>query len=361
MRHLRAIYGHGSYFTDVADAHDVDVLVVTDEEMTRTEASAAVAHLLPAPARRLPLDVTVVAADALRDDLFVRMVARHGALLAGDDVAADLPDVHWLEWAAVTQNLAERQRDTNPAGAALTALRAVWAGQRRVVVPKSQVPGEATGSEWAEVASAAWKQRHESAFDWPADELTRLHDAARRAAAGDAATERYERRGCSSWEHRSALLTVYRSALTADQVARLAQHATPDTRDGGWQRSAPVDDPDVALVFDKVVAVANAYWWRYPLVGMEPIGLHRHGVGAEFPAHVDRLPIYPWRAFNVVAMVQPAADGGQLFLDYGGSLIEPDLSPGDVAVFDSCALHGVTAVEAGERVVAVAHVVMEPR
>ena len=94
---------------------------------------------------------------------------------------------------------------------------------------------------------------------------------------------------------------------------------------------------------------------------MEYPDLHRHGPGSTFPAHVDRLPMFPTRAFNVVAMLQPAERGGQVWLDLGGERIEPDLEPGDVVVFDSGHLHGVTEVEAGERVVAVAHVHSEAR
>ena len=117
----------------------------------------------------------------------------------------------------------------------------------------------------------------------------------------------------------------------------------------------------MAYALLSLAMVANHYWWRFALTHMETAAVHRHPPGSVFPAHVDRLPTYPARAQNVVAMVRPAERGGRLFLDLGGRRVEPDLAPGDVAVLDSGVLHGVTEVEEGERIVVVGHTHMTPR
>lgn len=48
--------------------------------------------------------------------------------------------------------------------------------------------------------------------------------------------------------------------------------------------------------------------------GIEAPEVHRYRTGDEFPGHVDCTPDYPTRALNVVAMVRPAASGGELFV-----------------------------------------------
>jgi hypothetical protein len=342
-----AVYGHGSFFAGVEDAADVDVLVVTDEPITREAAAARVGPLVGAP-RRLPLDVTVVRHGEL--GVIERGVVRYGRLLDGDDLAASVAPVRPFEWALAMHRAAAQASE--PARAALAAIRAAWAAAGRVVVPKSAVPGEARGGRWEALAAAAWQARRDATFDHP--DLEAALDAATWAAAGEAASAAHEVRGWSSRANRCAVLTVYRGVLDGAEVDRLATAAAVDWQHGGWRKSV-VDEPRIARRLAELVEVANAYWWHLVLAGVEPFEVHRHPAGSSFPAHVDRLPLCPTRALNVVAMIRAAERGGRLFLDLGGEAIRPELSPGDVVVFDGGYLHGVTAVDAGERVTLVTH------
>lgn len=341
------VYGHGSWFAGTGDPADIDVLVVTDLPLDRSAAAGRVAPILNAlgAPHTLPLDVSVAQPHEL--SLIERAIVHHSTHLAGDDIAAGLAPIRPYEWAWAMANLTAQQAASAPAAAALDAVRAVWAGTGRVVVPKSAVVAAAAGGPWESLTAAAWAHRHADHFDHP--DLTAATAAAAWAAAGEAATTAYETKGWSSKDNRAAILTVYRQVLTADEIRRIA--ATPATRrqTGGWAKSRIDDDPLVDC-FASLTNIANIYWWHHTLAGFEPLHVHRHRPNDVFPAHVDRLPIFPTRAFNVVAMIQPAATGGRLYLDLGGHPIEPDLDPGDVVIFDSSVLHGVTSVEAGERI-----------
>lgn len=351
-----SVYAHGSWWAGCEDALDLDVLVVASEPMTQLEALDRVRYLLPPAARRLPLDLEVCFPD--NPSPMHRAAILGGRRLAGDDFAATLRPVTPVEWAATMTYLAREATTTEPAAAALNSIRALWAAGGRVVLRKSEVPREAAGGPWEDLARAAWPFRHQPAFDHP--DLAAVLEAAWWAAAGEAASPQYEREGWSSKSNHSALFTVFRGAFAADEVARLAAVAATEDWPGGWARGQ-VSDPVTYEVLGHAAIAANSYWWHHRLAGMERPEVHHYGAGSEFAAHVDKLPVFPDRIANVVGMVQRPDKGGQLYFELGGSKrIEPDLDPGDVIVFDGALLHGVTKVEAGERITVVSHLRREP-
>jgi hypothetical protein len=344
-----SVYGRGSWFAGAADPADIDVLVITDQPIDRAEAAAKVVPLLEGVERGLPLDVSVAHPDRLT--VFERAAAQDGRLLEGEPVT--LAPLRPVEWAwAMTRLAAQAMAYSDPAAAALNAVRAIWAGAGLVVVPKSAVVAAATGGPWESLTTAAWAHLHAATFDHP--DLADALDGAYWAPAGEAATPEYERHGWSSKGNAAAVLTVYRQVLTADEITRVAAAPATDRQVGGWAKS-PLDDPGLADCLALVTGIANRYWFHEDLAGLEPPDVHRHRPGDVFPPHVDRLPMCPTRAFNVVAMIQPAQAGGRLHLDLGGQPIRPDLAPGDIVIFDSSALHGVTTVETGERITLVSH------
>lgn len=344
---MTTVYGHGSWFAGVDDPSDVDVLVVTEETMTRREAlTRVVAPLvreLGAPAG-LPVDVTVAHPERL--STFERVAIHHGRLLAGPEVPAAPVRPH--ELAYELGRFARQEVDTRRAAAALAAVAAILGAPT-----KSAVPELAAGGPWEDLAGAAWAARRAPTFDHP-DLEDALVEAAW-AAAGEASTRAWEARRVSSRANRAALLTVYRRVLTGAELERLVALPAEHVQDGG-RRKGRVEEPELLEALGNLTTLANAYWWGQDVIGLEPLEVHRYRPGDSFGWHVDRIPMFPTRFLNVVVMVHPADAGGRLELDLGGAEpIRPELEPGDVVVLDGGVLHRVSPVEAGERTVAVTH------
>lgn len=146
---------------------------------------------------------------------------------------------------------------------------------------------------------------------------------------------------------------------------------TPERRPGGWAKGSIAADHFAARVLAEYARVAERHLAR-PIVGFEPVELHRYGAGSCFPVHVDRMEaaapssqragtlgeLLATRSANVVALLQPAHRGGHLRFwpaPDPAEPITPDLEAGDVIVFDSAVVHEVTRIDAGERVTLVTH------
>ena len=358
-----AVYGRGSYFAGAPNPKDVDIVVVTKHPVTR---EAALERLRPALAAldvpgHLPLDLHVTQLDELT--VIERAVIAQGHHLDGDDVRATIAAVTWPEWAHVMRRWFIEARSTEPAAAALAAVRGALVPIVGVLaLSKYLVPDAAENTRWEDLARAAWSYRGRAA-DFDHVDL----DDAGRACATTAAGDAFGDVGDAG-----PLGVVYWSVFQPEQLQQLAARTpTPDTFDGGrWK--GPCSDTKTAGALWTLAQIANQYRWRRPLTGCEHLELHRYPVGTTFPKHVDRMQTIPLsmrvafpdaslgllrtRVANVVCMVQPASAGGQLRISSaGGPPFAPQLGPGDVVIFDGSAPHEVTRVDDGERLVLVTH------
>lgn len=351
-----SVIGHGSFFEDAEDPKDVDVVIVTDEDLPKEAAAARVLPLLDGRGD-LPLDVSVYHPDTL--GVFERAIALHGRQLDGDNITADLKPVRPLDWCLALLEVADgKRKEMALAEAALAAVGCILAAEGRIVVGKARITAAAAGGRWESLAAAAWEHRADPS--WHHADLASLFREVEWAPAGEAACEEWEATGMSSKENRCAFATVWRGFLTPDEVSRLATVETTTEREGGWTKDL-VDDEALTTALHTAAAVANLFWFGHCVAGIEPIELHRYPAGSTFPKHVDKCPMFPTRVANVVALIQPASVGGRLFFELGDTPSFPDLEPGDLIVFDGSMLHGVTKVAEGERVTLVTHLHCQAR
>ena len=358
-----SVLGRGSFFAGASDPRDVDVLVLTDEDLSRRDAACRVRHLVD---ENLPLDIAVIHPDHLDTEVVARAAIHAGVLLDGDDPRPEVAGVTWPEWALGMLIWTHLARESNPTAAALAAVRGILATERHEIVAalsKYLVPDAAAGTPWADLAEAAWQWRGPVPFTHP--DLDAAIAALHRGLAGD-----------TTDHHGEIVATVYRGVFTADRLKNVAALPTHAPQDGG-RHKGPLADTLVGEQMALVAEIANSSIWRWPLGDGEPFAVHRYWPGDEFPLHVDRhehispvmrraaagadLSRLASRAHNVVTMVRPADEGGVLRLRLDGAMVPFDLGVGDVAVFDGAIAHEVTPVEAGERVVVVTHTHREPK
>lgn len=354
-----AAYGRGSYFAGAPDPKDVDVLVVTTELLSRREATERVLPLLDDLPPSLPLDVSVLPPDTL--SIWARAVTLAGVHLGGDDIRPTVRRPTWPEWAYFMHWWFTDVRQSDPAAAALAAIRGALAPTAGILaLSKSLVPPAAAGTPWESLANAAWEYRgRPGGFDHP--DLEAAGRASDTVCAGDA----YGAVG------RAAVAVVYRCVLDADRLCKVATGNPTDLeQSGGWRKGAWLDPHMGESLFD-LGNIANAWWWGQPIDGYEQVELHRHLVGSEFPPHVDHqevitaaeraafpgvdLELLRTRSTNVIGLLQAADKGGLLQVWDSEGPMNIDLAAGDVVVVDSSARHGVTRVDAGERLVLVTH------
>lgn len=360
-----ALYGHGSAWRGVADAHDVDILVVHDGRGIEHGDAVKIARRARRGAalpNHLPLDVSVVAVgDAT---VWGRAILSEAVLLGGTDLRHLLDPLELDEWHRTLQLFAMTLWAHAPADAVNAALRALWAAEGRIVVAKSAVHEEARGGRWESIAAQAWDHRRDSSDLFEHPELETLVAEAVRGFAGDAWESALADPEVASRENGAALFTVYRSAGsvaalpdTPDRIAAVDGDPHPVAGGGSKVYADGLDEWAV-----RVIGAANDAWWGHILEQIEPPAVHRYPEGSSFPLHCDRVAVglaparsFSHRALNVVAMLQPADRGGQLRIHVGGHTYDPELSPGDVVVFDASLPHEVTPILAGERITLVTH------
>jgi len=155
---LLAVYGHGSFFAGLDDPHDVDVMLVGAADVPPARA----ARYVPAGARHLPLDASVVTPRVLVEQPICRAVVLSGTLLSGRPLLVE--PFTCDEWRAVMLAVAALPGYTE-AKRVLALLRAEWAADGRLILPKSAVPAAAEGTAFEALARDAWKHRHDPAWN----------------------------------------------------------------------------------------------------------------------------------------------------------------------------------------------------
>jgi len=358
-----SVIGRGSYFAGAPAPKDVDLVVVTDELLERGQVLERLEPVLATlPLDELRLDLAVVRPADFTT--WHRAIVAEGVHLAGVDLRPHVAPVTWPEWAFFAAWWWQSELARDRPAAALAAVRGLLAPTHGpLILSKALAPPAAAGTEWEDLAVAAWSYRGDpAAFDHP--DLERAGRACLALAAGEPTTI-----------DGRTILVVYRAALPDELVAAALRTGPAEftAYRGGWTKTVSSDLAASAALWS-LAQVAHACWFDGNLAGVEPLELHRHPTGSTFPIHVDReehfdeaylrrfypdanLELLRTRSANLVAMIRPAGEGGHLRLwpNPDGPPISPELATGDVAIFDGRIAHEVTRVQTGERLVLVTH------
>lgn len=96
---------------------------------------------------------------------------------------------------------------------------------------------------------------------------------------------------------------------------------------------------------------ANTYWWGYDIYHLSAMELLHYTPGGHYVEHMDWGPGHQTRKISVIAILSDPDDyeGGELFINRGGEKIRVPNDRGNIIVFPSWLLHGVSPITKGDR------------